>query len=200
MIISKKFSQLGRSMIEMLGVLAIIGVLSVGGIAGYSKAMEQYKLNKLKDQYVDLFSVLLQNKEKILKDGPGSISNSTLEALNLLPEDWTLYRGMFTDSEGNYIYFATANDDTLFFEMTINYDNVKKQQKICKDFTIKIFGSMYSMLKEYHIWDGSSYLILYGAGKCDPNGTDATSKCLNNLNLTEISNKCNNGTHLSGKL
>ena len=27
----------GRSMIEMLGVLAIIGVLSVGGIAGYSK-------------------------------------------------------------------------------------------------------------------------------------------------------------------
>ena len=30
---SKK-SQIGRSMIEMLGVLAIIGVLSVGGIAG----------------------------------------------------------------------------------------------------------------------------------------------------------------------
>ena len=30
----------GRSMIEMLGVLAIIAVLSVGGIAGYSKAME----------------------------------------------------------------------------------------------------------------------------------------------------------------
>ena len=31
----------GRSMIEMLGVLAIIGVLSVGGIAGYSKAMQK---------------------------------------------------------------------------------------------------------------------------------------------------------------
>lgn len=29
----------GRSMIEMLGVLAIVGVLSVGGIAGYSKAI-----------------------------------------------------------------------------------------------------------------------------------------------------------------
>ena len=37
---------LGRSMIEMLGVLAIIGVLSVGGIAGYSKAMEKFKINK----------------------------------------------------------------------------------------------------------------------------------------------------------
>lgn len=42
--------QSGRSMIEMLGVLAIIGVLSVGGIAGYSKAMAKYKQNKLGDQ------------------------------------------------------------------------------------------------------------------------------------------------------
>ena len=37
----------GRSMIEMLGVLAIIGVLSVGGIAGYSKAMEKWKINQV---------------------------------------------------------------------------------------------------------------------------------------------------------
>ena len=40
----------GRSMIEMLGVLAIIGVLSVGGIAGYSKAMHRYRVNKTIDQ------------------------------------------------------------------------------------------------------------------------------------------------------
>ena len=40
----------GRSMIEMLGVLAIIGVLSVGGIAGYSKAMMKFKTNKTIDQ------------------------------------------------------------------------------------------------------------------------------------------------------
>ena len=40
----------GRSMIEMLGVLAIVGVLSVGGIAGYSKAMNKFKANKLIDQ------------------------------------------------------------------------------------------------------------------------------------------------------
>ena len=43
-------NEFGRSMIEMLGVLAIIGVLSVGGIAGYSKAMEQFKINKFIDQ------------------------------------------------------------------------------------------------------------------------------------------------------
>ena len=45
-----KSEQSGRSMVEMLGVLAIIGVLSVGGIAGYSKAMAKYKLTKTIDQ------------------------------------------------------------------------------------------------------------------------------------------------------
>ena len=34
----------------MLGVLAIVGVLSVGGIAGYSKAMTKFKINKTADQ------------------------------------------------------------------------------------------------------------------------------------------------------
>ena len=43
-------NQNGRSMIEMLGVLAIIGVLSVGGIAGYSKAMTKYRINKTIEQ------------------------------------------------------------------------------------------------------------------------------------------------------
>ena len=47
--INKNSIQSGRSMIEMLGVLAIVGVLSVGGIAGYSKAMEKFKINKTVD-------------------------------------------------------------------------------------------------------------------------------------------------------
>ena len=45
-----KNNESGRSMIEMLGVLAIIGVLSVGGIAGYSKAMMKYRINKTIEQ------------------------------------------------------------------------------------------------------------------------------------------------------
>lgn len=45
-----RVNEQGRSMIEMLGVLAIVGVLSVGGIAGYSKAMNKFKTNKAIDQ------------------------------------------------------------------------------------------------------------------------------------------------------
>ncbi|MBQ9738029.1 MAG: hypothetical protein IJV75_00740 [Alphaproteobacteria bacterium] len=37
----------GRSMVEMLGTLAIVGVLSVGGIAGYSYGMDKYRANTI---------------------------------------------------------------------------------------------------------------------------------------------------------
>ncbi len=38
--------QSGRSMVEMLGTLAIIGVLSIGAIAGYSYGMDKYRANQ----------------------------------------------------------------------------------------------------------------------------------------------------------
>ena len=43
--------QRGRSMIEMLGVLAIIGVLSVGGLAGYNMAMQKIRINNLVSEF-----------------------------------------------------------------------------------------------------------------------------------------------------
>ena len=51
----------GRSMVEMLGVLAIIGVLSAGALAGYSKAMFRHKVN----QTIDIFSQVLQRFEEL---------------------------------------------------------------------------------------------------------------------------------------
>lgn len=49
----------GRSMIEMLGVLAIIGVLSIGGIAGYSKGMTKIKVNKTTHQITQIVTGIL---------------------------------------------------------------------------------------------------------------------------------------------
>jgi len=44
-----KKNESGRSMVEMLGVLAIIGVLSIGGIAGYTLSMRRYRANAIVD-------------------------------------------------------------------------------------------------------------------------------------------------------
>ena len=54
-----KNSQNGRSMIEMLGVLAIIGVLSIGGLAGYTMAMNRHRANQILD-YVSRCAVAAQ--------------------------------------------------------------------------------------------------------------------------------------------
>ena len=40
-------SESGRSMLEMLGVLVIMGVLAVGGITGYRYAMDKYNANEI---------------------------------------------------------------------------------------------------------------------------------------------------------
>ena len=45
----KIINEAGRSMVEMLGVLAIIGVLSIGGIAGYTRAMRTWRANDILD-------------------------------------------------------------------------------------------------------------------------------------------------------
>ncbi len=62
-----KTEQTGRSMVEMLGVLAIIGVLSVGGISGYSKAMAKFKLTKVQDQ----LSMMIMNIRTAYATSPG---------------------------------------------------------------------------------------------------------------------------------
>ena len=56
----------GRSMVEMLGTLAIIGVLSIGGIAGYSYGMDKYRANQTINDVmlraVDVMTQLSQGK------------------------------------------------------------------------------------------------------------------------------------------
>ncbi|MGN1063516.1 MAG: Tfp pilus assembly protein FimT/FimU [Alphaproteobacteria bacterium] len=51
----------GRSMVEIIGVLAVIGVLSIGGVAGYSYAMDKHRANKTLNE-IDLRLVDLITK------------------------------------------------------------------------------------------------------------------------------------------
>ena len=51
----KQNNQSGRSMIEMLAVLMIIGVLTVGAVTGLSQAVDKYKAEKIHSdvQYIN---------------------------------------------------------------------------------------------------------------------------------------------------
>jgi hypothetical protein len=72
-----KFKKLesGRSMVEMLGVLAIIGVLSVGGIAGYSLSMRRHRANGVVDLVSKYALIAYGQCQKDLLSGNENLSN-----------------------------------------------------------------------------------------------------------------------------
>ena len=111
-------------MVEMLGVLAIIGVLSVGGISGYSKAMAKYKLTKAQDQ----MAMILINIRTAFAAAPSyaGLDGKNAIAMNIIPSDM-LPQGATTASNGiknafgGAVTIATASSDTQF---KITYDGL----------------------------------------------------------------------------
>ena len=82
----------GRSMLEMLGVLAIIGVLSVGAILGFRQAMNRHKANLI------LNDVSLAFEELATHETTGAVSRYQVTAFT--PESrHTLYAKR--DANGN---------------------------------------------------------------------------------------------------
>ena len=79
-----KSCEKGRSMIEMLGVLAIVGVLSVGGIAGYSKAMKKVRSEKTTSQVNELI-MNIRNLYAHQTQGYKDISAQLLININQVP-------------------------------------------------------------------------------------------------------------------
>ena len=93
-------NQNGRSMIEMLGVLAIIGVLSVGGIAGYSKAMMKFRINKTIDQITQISQNVRMLYGKQRQKNYRNLNTRILYKANLAPKE------MF--KEGTSYYMMNA--------------------------------------------------------------------------------------------
>ncbi|MBO6281217.1 MAG: hypothetical protein J6N49_01660 [Alphaproteobacteria bacterium] len=101
--------QSGRSMIEMLGVLAIIGVLSVGGIAGYSKAMMQYKINKATDQITQIVGSIrtLYGSQKVYS---GVWDKNVWKKAHLFPDEmWNTDKTNVENPFGGDVILETAD-------------------------------------------------------------------------------------------
>ena len=75
----KKKSESGRSMVEMLGVLAIIGVLSIGGIAGYTLSMRRYRANQVLDAVSKYSLIVYSACQKAIINGDITSYNSCYE-------------------------------------------------------------------------------------------------------------------------
>ena len=122
-----RVNESGRSMIEMLGVLAIIGVLSVGGIAGYSKAMNKFKTNKVSDNV----SMLVANIKTLYaqQNTYTGLNNGTAVSMGVVPDELgTVYDGAkatLTNAFKLYLYYSDiegvfAADSRIFSNCEID--------------------------------------------------------------------------------
>ena len=105
--------EVGRSMIEMLGVLAIIAVLSVGGITGYSKAMQMWKSNIQKNALTELMMTMIKIKPNLDRNMAGIVISDAVAAMGDMPENLTLAANAFWDKNNNelYIYWGHKEDE-----------------------------------------------------------------------------------------
>ena len=141
-----RVNESGRSMIEMLGVLAIIGVLSVGGIAGYSKAMNKFKTNKVADQV----SMIVANVKTLYaqQNTYTGLNNGTAVSMGVVPDELgTVYRGntaTLTNAFNGPVFIiasdsTTAGDGKAF---TIQFNNLSREA--CISLATNDWGSGYS--------------------------------------------------------
>ncbi|HBO50303.1 MAG TPA: hypothetical protein DD619_05935 [Alphaproteobacteria bacterium] len=102
----------GRSMIEMLGVLAIIAVLSVGGIAGYSKAMLMWHSNKQKDLLITLINnaITLKPNLSTLRENRSQTITDVFSAMGGIPEGFTYKNNAIYDADNNSISITYGID------------------------------------------------------------------------------------------
>ena len=184
-----KTNQFGRSMVEMIGVLAIIGILSVGAIAGYATAMNKYKLNKQSEQIGSILDGmhlhtedLIRSKESMKAGTNGFNLKTTLIRLDIIPKEM-IQGSNIKDVFGNQSGFGiTVAQGYHWFETTISTGTNKqacvnlfkiameKRADICR---VKISRG------------GSEGGDIYGDKDCTDKYT-----CLRNMTLSDFEQKC----------
>ena len=139
-----RVNESGRSMIEMLGVLAISGVLSFGGIAGYSKAMNKFKTNKVADQV----SMIVANVKTLYaqQNTYDELKNTNAISMGVIPDELgtDTTNGILTNAfnGGVFVYQSdstTTGDKKAFI---IEFDNLSREA--CITLATNDWGSGYS--------------------------------------------------------
>ena len=186
----------GRSMVEMLGVLAIIGVLSVGAIAGYSKAMMKYKLNKHAEQMNTVINAVARNVHNFdnIKQG-GTYLTPYLIKMGEIPTEMVkgsvrsvIYDvfgqawGVFIIGNGTAIYLSSDRSTAL---TTKSADNLE----ICKNILLAAKENSDSIAHvdsiSNHYNNDNKYKSLYGDHECN-----TEVNCLKDLSLNDVYDFC----------
>ncbi len=187
-----KSASTGRSMVEMLGVLAIIGVLSVGAIAGYSKAMMKYKLNKQTEQIGSILDYVNMHFDDLKRSKTDTVGNliPLFKKLGVIPQEMIRKNrnDAIFDVFGTTIVLANYFDDNYTFEF-LTYLNKGQKESCMNLFTIAKAKKEQLYRTKFETYKGeenASPHMIYGDGRCR-----AGLKCLKDLTIAEMEDFCN---------
>ena len=186
----------GRSMVEMLGVLAIIGVLSVGAIAGYSKAMMKYKMNQAADGYNHLIATVIekiaQDSSVFEGDSAGTLWYTSIFAkAGWLPDYFKPRKDTATNPDAaNFVQDKFGNDVWIFKntqkELGIGV-RTNRQKELCI--------TLFNLAKEWKDdlarcdSENNNGSAIYGQFFGDKSCSDNV-KCLANVTVNDIDTAC----------
>lgn len=138
-----KFNEIGRSMTEMLGVLAIIGVLSVASIMGYKFAMDKYRANDV------VYEVNMRATDIWHKFQDKNLPNHDETQITDFPE-WSL-----TTSTGYPIYMVSHPD--IAFKTFVK----DVSPNVCKNILNMNLNDIIKGIKFVQVAQGNGELIKY---------------------------------------
>ena len=186
----------GRSMVEMLGVLAIVGVLSVGAIAGYSKAMMKYKLNKHSEQMNTVINAIARNAHNFgnlgaatpltpifIKMGEIPVEMIKAGATNYIYDIFGQTWKIFINSLNSIIFLQADNSSSL---RTSSSDNLAICQNIFTTAKENAANIAYINTISNYGTENKISKMWYGDTYCGRAG----STCLRNMTLDDIYNTC----------
>ena len=196
--VTRQTNPIGRSMIEMLGVLAIVAVLSVGGIAGYSKAMRMWRSNIQRNMIAEFIAGAIKVKSNLAgqKNKYSNFENITpaLAKMGDIPEGVTYSNGNLITKDNmrviiRYGFQTWTNGGELRYSILFNYKKGNDFSPTISDFCRNLIITAQQAAEEIN-------LIAYWG--TDSNKTDNklsgvqlyNSQNLKQATLSEINNKC----------
>ena len=183
--------QNGRSMVEMLGVLAVIGVLSLGGLAGFNKAMTKHKLNQHLDGINKILIASYELSLKLPTDTGWVQYCSLLKSTNSIPDGFKyVSNGVIRDNLQNPFYFYRTAVKTWGIFYNLNADEANAE--ICRNllFLVKENShALYTVSRSTKKTQDDDYRIshkFYGHHYCKQGVS-----CLDDLTVSQIIDYCN---------
>ncbi len=196
----------GRSMVEMLGVLAIIGLLSIGGIAGYKNAMNKHRANELLNE-ASKRAVIVAAQRSLGRSGsiaefkqPANYTFALTDAQNpnqfnltITSVDEVVYEKMAElKADNTPLRFIERSGDGV---VTLTYNN---------DMSTTAYASDYRTLEDCRgdgqqgrTWCNAGVCVSGGAENCPancPNGTTWTGEGNPNTALADKKCQCTDWT------